>query len=437
MAFSLGYIGIAFLTNYGTATLGMPRTEVLAAGMFGNFVNCLAIISGGILSDRYGRRRVLLTANIVGIPWALVLFPLLDTGSLGAFWLGQGVTFLIAGTGFGVAGSFLSELFHTRYRYTAAGLAYSFAGVLGGAIPPLVAASLIGTYGGFVFGILLAGYCLLGLLCTLALRETRGRELVEVAATAGSGGMTLTIAAVSVGRVFGLPKPALTYFRGWGETLDISLVMFVIQGGDAPVVVDTGADPGRSWEHHRIRMEQTPEERPAAALHALGVDPADVAVVVNTHLHWDHSSNNHLFPNARVVIQQREIDYARHPASWHRRQFEHLPGLAAAWLSAEDRIDPVDGDAEVAPGISVVTLPGHTPGSQGVVVEAAAKRYLIAGDCVDLYENWAGDDEAEHIPSGLFTDIVAYEESMRRIEKLGCEVIPSHDPLVVERREFR
>lgn len=85
----------------------------------------------------------------------------------------------------------------------------------------------------------------------------------------------------------------------------------------------------------------------------------------------------------------------------------------------------------------MVALPGHTPGSQGVVVEAATKRYLLAGDCIDLYENWAGDDEAEHIPSGFFTDIVAYEHSLKRIEELGCEVIPSHDPLVVQRREFR
>lgn len=249
--------------------------------------------------------------------------------------------------------------------------------------------------------------------------------------------MTLEITAASVGRVFGLPKPSLTYQRGWGEALDISLIMFVIQGGGAPVVVDTGANVERSWAHHRIRMEQTPEEQPLAVLRSLGVDPAEVAVVVNTHLHWDHSSNNHLFPNARVVVQQREIEYARSPVPWHRRQFEDLPDLTAAWRSAEDRIDAVDGDVEVAPGISVVALPGHTPGSQGVVVEAASRRYLIAGDCVDLYENWAGDDEADHVPSGFFTDIVAYAESLSRIEKLGCEVIPSHDPQVVDRRTFR
>lgn len=179
MAFSLGYIGIAYLTNYGTATLGLERPQVLLAGMFGNVVNGLAIISGGILSDRFGRRRILLAANVIGIPWALFLFPLLETGSLAAFWIGMSVTLLIAGHGFGVAGAFLSELFRTRYRYTAAGLAYSLAGVLGAAIPPLVAASIIEMYGGFVFGVFLAGYCLVGLLCTLALRETSDRDLVE------------------------------------------------------------------------------------------------------------------------------------------------------------------------------------------------------------------------------------------------------------------
>lgn len=249
--------------------------------------------------------------------------------------------------------------------------------------------------------------------------------------------MTLTITAVSVGRVFGLHKPSLTYLRGWGETLDIPLIMFVIQGGKAPVIVDTGADLDRAVKHHGIRMEQTPEERPEAALSALGVDPAEVGVVVNTHLHWDHSSNNHLFPNARIIVQQREVDYASNPVPWHRRQFEHVPELAAAWRRAEDRIDAIDGDAEVAPGVSVIALPGHTPGSQGVVVEAETRRYLLAGDCIDLYENWAGDAQAEHIPSGFFTDIVAYNDSLERIEKLGCEVIPSHDPLVVRRREFR
>jgi N-acyl homoserine lactone hydrolase len=249
--------------------------------------------------------------------------------------------------------------------------------------------------------------------------------------------MTLSITALSVGRVFGLQRPSFTYLRGWGETLDIPLIMYVIEGGaDGPVVVDTGADLDRSMRYHRMRMEQTDDERPDVAVQSLGIDPADVRTIVNTHLHWDHSSNNHLFPSARVIVQQRELDFARAPVSSLRRQFEVLEDLEPAWMRGQEQLTPIEGDVELAPGITVISLPGHTPGSQGVLVDAGSTRYLIAGDCVYLYENWEGDAEVAHIPAGIFTDLVAFEDSFRRIEALECEVIPSHDPLVVERRVF-
>jgi glyoxylase-like metal-dependent hydrolase (beta-lactamase superfamily II) len=248
--------------------------------------------------------------------------------------------------------------------------------------------------------------------------------------------VSLSITALSVGRVFGLHKPSFTYLRGWGVTVDIPLIMFVIEGGEAPVVVDTGANFSRAWDVHRIKMEQTVDEQAGVAIRSLGIDPGDVRFVVNTHLHWDHSSNNHLFPNARVVVQQRELDFARKPVTWHNRQFEVLPDISPAWQRAEGQVMPVDGDTELVPGVSLVSLPGHTPGSQGVVVEAASGRYLIAGDCVYLYDNWEGDADAAHIPAGLYTDLVAYEDSMRKIETLDCEVIPSHDSRVIDRRVF-
>jgi len=178
-AFGLGYIAVAYLPSFGATALGFSRPEVLTAGVVGAFIQGIAIISGGVLSDRIGRRNVLLITNGLAVVWALILFPILETNSLGAFWVGMIGTFIVCGLGFGVAGSFLSELFATQYRYTAAGLAYSFAGVVGGAIPPLVAASVISVWGGPVFGFMLAGLCVVSVICTTVVKETRGRDLTK------------------------------------------------------------------------------------------------------------------------------------------------------------------------------------------------------------------------------------------------------------------
>jgi N-acyl homoserine lactone hydrolase len=104
-----------------------------------------------------------------------------------------------------------------------------------------------------------------------------------------------------------------------------------------------------------------------------------VPIVVNTHLHWDHCSNNDLFPTARVMVQRRELDYAPRPVRWHSLTYEAGLSVEPAWTRVRHQLHPVDGDVEIAPGVSVVALPGHTPGSQGVLVEGADRRYLIAG----------------------------------------------------------
>nr|WP_241740061.1 N-acyl homoserine lactonase family protein [Microbacterium invictum] len=246
----------------------------------------------------------------------------------------------------------------------------------------------------------------------------------------------MTIRAFCVGRAYGLPKPSFTYMRNWQQQQDLTLIMFVIEGGDSPIIVDTGADVSRAPELHGLSMEQLEHETPQSVLRECRIDPADVKLVVNTHLHWDHSSNNHLFPNAEIVVQRAEFEFAQHPVPWHRHQYEALPGVVAAWQDARDRVRLIEGDVVLAPGVTSIALPGHTPGSQGVLVEAGDRRYLIAGDLVYLYENWAGDEAVDHIPVGLFTDLVAYGASLRKVEGLGCEVIPSHDARVVERHLF-
>jgi hypothetical protein len=117
----------------------------------------------------------------VAFVWPLALLPILDQGSRAAFAIGLPITMFISGVAKGPQGAFLSELLHTRYRYTAAGFSYSLAGMLGGGIPPLVAAPIIRSIGGFGFGFgfVMACLCILTLVCVLAVGETKQLELTE------------------------------------------------------------------------------------------------------------------------------------------------------------------------------------------------------------------------------------------------------------------
>ncbi|MDV8002823.1 MFS transporter [Rhodococcus sp. IEGM 1408] len=177
MMFAFFYIGTAYLTAYGTATVGLSRGTVLSLGVLAAFVFCAVTALAATYSDRFGRRTMVIGSCLVAIPGGLVLFPLLDTGSATAFFLGLTMTLAIMGISYGPAGALLPEMFKTEYRYTGAGMAYAIAGVLGGGIAPMLAAQLKENFGGGAIGWLLAGYGVFSLLCVLALPETRHRAM--------------------------------------------------------------------------------------------------------------------------------------------------------------------------------------------------------------------------------------------------------------------
>lgn len=249
--------------------------------------------------------------------------------------------------------------------------------------------------------------------------------------------MALKITALDVGTMHEFPCSFFTYHRNWDKTLNVAMIMFLITGGDYPVIVDTGpSDPEFTKEYHHYNLTQRDDQVPLAALEQAGVDPGDVGLVINTHLHWDHCWNNDLFSNAEFVVQKSELIYAVDPLAPNRTAFERIPGLIPRWVPTLDRTRTVRGDVELLPGLSVVHLPGHTPGSQGVVVQGKHSSYLLAGDCIDIYENWIGDAKLPHIPSGSFTSLDDYMDSFDKMDALGAEVIPSHDPRVIEKGTF-
>jgi N-acyl homoserine lactone hydrolase len=216
-----------------------------------------------------------------------------------------------------------------------------------------------------------------------------------------------------------------------------AMLMFLITGGSRVVLVDTGPRH-EAWtrEHHGMLVERPPELRPEKVLGRHGMEPADIDTVINTHLHWDHCSNNALFSRATFYAQRDELLYACDPLPIHRRAYEKAPGLTPGWLDVWGRLELVDGDAEVAPGISVVKLPGHSPGSQGVLVEVEGMSYLLAGDTVNTYADWEGNETLRHIPPAVHTSLVDCFDSFDRIDRLGCEVVPSHDISLVSHGSF-
>jgi len=255
---------------------------------------------------------------------------------------------------------------------------------------------------------------------------------------AGSPASTgLTIRPLGVGTATGVPLASLVYGRGWGEFVDAAMLMFLIEGGPAPILVDTGTPgPELTARHHRVQLERAADAEPRAVLAAAGYDPADIPIVVNTHLHWDHCANNGLFSRATFVVQERELAYASDPLPLHRRSYDRGPGSTPPWMAVHARIETVSGDCRIAEGVTVISLPGHTPGSQGVLVETAAGPYLIAGDTVDLYANWHGTSTGDHLPSSVFFSMLDVHESFEKIDALDCTVIPSHDPLVLRTEVF-
>ncbi|KAA9159412.1 MHS family MFS transporter [Amycolatopsis acidicola] len=190
MFFAFFYIGATYLASYATTTMHLSRIFVLTVGIAGGIAMPIGIVIGSALSDRWGRRPVIGTANAIAALWALAIAPLLTGGTGAAFAATICVTMLIAGIAYGPTGAFLPELFRTRYRYTGAGLAYNLAALFGAGIAPLAATSISSSFGLAGVGIFAAALCVVSTASTFALRETRHETLDPATAPRGSRQLT-------------------------------------------------------------------------------------------------------------------------------------------------------------------------------------------------------------------------------------------------------
>jgi MFS family permease len=182
MLFGFFYIGSVYLTSYAgpkpppathVGVLGLTRPTILACGIAASVVGAAVVALSALFSDRVGRRRVILFGNLVAIVWGLVLFPLMQPGSALLFGVGLTGTSVCSAIAYGPAAAYLPEIFSTRYRCTGAGMGYNLAGILGGALPLILAPALTARFGGIGVGVYMAALGLLSVVCVLALKETR------------------------------------------------------------------------------------------------------------------------------------------------------------------------------------------------------------------------------------------------------------------------
>jgi len=204
--------------------------------------------------------------------------------------------------------------------------------------------------------------------------------------------------------------------------------IWAIQGHGQTIVVDTGFGPAMAAKRNR-RLLRAPD----AALAKIGIDALTVRDVVVTHMHYDHAGNFGLFPQARFHVQDKELQYCTGRSMCHgvlRRPFEKDDVITVVEHLFEGRLAFHDGDAVLAPGISVHLVSGHTLGQQVVRVKTRRGHLVLASDGAHY---WANIRERRPFP--LVADVAGMLEGYRRIDELADgpdHVIPGHDPAVLK-----
>lgn len=199
-------------------------------------------------------------------------------------------------------------------------------------------------------------------------------------------------------------------------------------GPERTFIIDTGftAEVAAKRERTFLRC-------PVDTLQLIGIDGDKVQDVILTHLHYDHVGNFHRFPAAQFHLQEPEMAYAtgrymRYPRLAHSFEVEDVVGMVR--LNFAKRVMFYNGPAELAPGIHVHPVGGHSAGLQFVRVHTRRGWVVVASDTTHFYENMITGrpfTTAFHVGKMLegFDALRAHAPSPQHI-------VPGHDPLVMK-----
>ena len=210
---------------------------------------------------------------------------------------------------------------------------------------------------------------------------------------------------------------------GTGQPRVEPVLGYLVRRDEGLLLFDTGMaldDGGEIGEHYRPRRRALPE-----ALAGAGLAVADVSLVVNCHLHFDHCGGNPLLAGVPIVVQAKELAAAQDTVDYTLPELVDFSGAAYREL---------DGEAEIWPGVWVIPTPGHTDGHQSLVVEQADGTVILAGQAHDFAVEFAGDQLARRaLLDGVEPPLPAYRPWLQRLLDFDPRrVLFAHDNSVWE-----
>lgn len=218
------------------------------------------------------------------------------------------------------------------------------------------------------------------------------------------------------------------------EWIKLPVMAVLIDLGHEKILYDTGSHPDAMSGYWPVHLQeiyplyQTEGQRLENQLALCGCKPEDITKVVLSHMHLDHAGNLNLFPHADVYVPKEDFMYAQSLVRLNKDPLTH-GGYIKADLDVEvKQYHLVDGDFDLAEGIRLIQLPGHTPGLLGVVVHTEKDGTLIfPQDCVYNSEIYGPPAK----PSGLLYDSLAFLKSIEKVRQLqkryNAQVFYAHD----------